>query len=73
MALDLDLAPLSSQHALGIHQEGAALDTLVFLAVHLFHLDHIKQAAQRIVGVADQLEGKFLLAAKVLMGPQAVA
>lgn len=43
--LGLHLAPLVSQHAIGVDQERAALDAKADLAVHVLFLDDIEQAA----------------------------
>ena len=42
MAVHLDLAPLLPQDAIGVHQEGAALDAEHLLAVHVLLLDHVE-------------------------------
>src|SRR5690554_7018592 len=72
MAGDLDLAPFAAQYAFAVDQEGAAFDTFVLLAIQLLLADHIEQAAQGFISIADQLEGEALFGAEVLMGAQTV-
>ena len=72
MPFDFDLAPLTPQHSMFVDQEGAALNPLVFFAIHLLLLNHIKQPAQAFIGVADQFEGEALLGLEVLVSTQAV-
>eukprot|EP00456_Euglypha_rotunda_P018201 TRINITY_DN1640_c0_g1_i9.p2 TRINITY_DN1640_c0_g1~~TRINITY_DN1640_c0_g1_i9.p2 ORF type:complete len:125 (-),score=21.69 TRINITY_DN1640_c0_g1_i9:78-452(-) len=59
MAGHLDAAPLLDQHAIGVDQEGAALDALDLLAVHDLVLDHAEHVAELFLGVGDQLERQF--------------
>src|SRR3546814_7749454 len=60
MAGDLDLAPGPRDAALRVDQEGAALDAHDLAPVHVLLVDHVEGAAQRLVGVADQVEAEAL-------------
>src|SRR5688500_17683897 len=63
----LHSAPGLADAAVWADEEGAALHTDVFAAVELLRLDHVEGFAQRLVGVADQVEAKALLVAEVLV------
>src|SRR5690606_32146931 len=65
VAGDLDLAPLGSDAAVGIDQEGAALDAEELAAVQRFLPDDVEGLAQGLVGVGDQVEAETLLRAEV--------
>ena len=69
----LHAAPFLTQYAVAVDEKGAAVHAEILLAVEFLQLDHIEQLAELLVLVADQLEGKALLGAKVLVGFQAVA
>src|SRR3546814_267132 len=68
-----DLAPGLRDAALRVDQEGAALDAHDLAPVHVLLVDHVEGAAQRLVGVADQVEAEALLRAEVLVRPDRVA
>ena len=55
----LDAAPFGAHHALGVDEEGAALDALDLLAVHDLVLHHAEHVAELLFGVGDQLERQF--------------
>src|SRR3546814_8130478 len=73
VAGNLDLAPGPRDAALRVDQEGAALDAHDLAPVHVLLVDHVEGAAQRLVGVADQVEAEALLRAEVLVRPDRVA
>src|SRR3546814_10456191 len=58
VAGNLDLAPGPRDAALRVDQEGAALDAHDLAPVHVLLVDHVEGAAQRLVGVADQVEAE---------------
>ena len=73
MAGYLDPTPFVAQHAVLVDEEGAAINAEVLLAVEFFQLDHVKQLAQSLISIADQIEREGLLTFEVFMGLQAVA
>lgn len=73
MTRHLDPTPGLAQHTVPVDQEGAAVHAQVFLAVELLQLDHVEQLAERLVLVADQLEGEALLGLEVLVRLEPVA
>ena len=72
MAGHLHAAPFLTQYAVAV-DEKVLRSTPRYSCRRVFQLDHIEQLAELLVLVADQLEGKALLGAKVLVGFQAVA
>src|SRR5690606_18481048 len=73
MAIHLHLAPLLAQHAVGVDEEGAALDAHDLSAVHVLLADDVEHAAHLAVLVGQEPEGKAFLLAELLVGFQAVA
>src|SRR5277367_2287864 len=51
---DFHLAPLVSQHAFAVEQEGAALDAEILPAVQALFLDDVKELTNLFVRVAQQ-------------------
>lgn len=72
MPFDLYLAPSLPQDALGIDQEGAALDASDLFAIHRFHLDHIKGLAEGLFFVGEKFEREALLGFKIFLRFEAV-
>ena len=56
VAWHFDFAPFPAQHALGVDQESAALDTHVLPAVHALFLPHVEELAHGLVCVSQQRE-----------------
>ena len=65
-------SPFLAKNPVFVDQEGAAVNAHVFLAVELFQLDDIELLAEGFVLVGNQVEGKCLLFAEVVVGFQAV-
>src|SRR5690242_13219038 len=73
MARDLHRTPRVGDGALGVDQEGAALDAEHLAAVHRLFLDDAEGLAQRFVGVAHEFETETLLLAEVAVRAHRVA
>ena len=73
MARDLDATPFGAHHALGVDEEGAALDALDLLAIHDLVLDHAEHVAELLFGVGDQLEGQLEVALELVVRGHVVA
>ncbi len=58
---DFHLAPLLSEHALAVQEEGAALDAKIFLTVKTLLFDDVEELTELLVGIAQQWKWQFLL------------
>jgi len=65
-------SPLPAKDPVLVDQEGAAVNAHIFLAIELLQLDDIELLAEGFVLVGNQVEGKCLLFAEVVVGFQAV-
>ena len=65
-------SPFLAKNPVFVDQEGASVNAHIFFAIELFQLDDIELLAEGFVLVGDQVEGKCLLFAEVVMGFQAV-
>src|SRR5580658_4999552 len=70
---NLHLAPLLSQAATAVQQEGAALDPEELSAVKAFRFYDIEQPAHRFLGIGEQREGQRLLGRELVVGGDRVA
>ena len=67
MAVYLHTSPLTYQHSILVQHKGAALDAANLFAIHVFHLDDIKQSASAFITIGKQFEGKTELGLEVFM------
>ena len=67
MSLDFHFAPFLPQYILGIDQKGAAFYTHDFFTVHVFLFDDIKQFAQLLIRISEQVERKTFLLPEFFM------
>jgi len=72
MSRDFYLAPFFAQHTFLIDQERTADNAHELAAIHRLFVNYIKQPAQRFIAIGQQVEGKFLFGAKILVAADAV-
>src|ERR1700722_17776229 len=70
---DFHLAPLLSEHALTVQEEGAALDAKIFLTVKTLLFDDIEEFTELLVRVAQQRKRQLLLLRELRVRRYAVA
>ena len=68
MSGHFDTSPFAPEYPLRIDHECAPVDAADLLAVHVFHLHHTEQIANRLVRVAQQLERKIHFCLEFLVG-----
>src|SRR5690349_16372230 len=67
MPRHFDTSPFAPEYPFGVDHECAPIDATDLLAVHVFHLHHPEQVANRLVRVAQQFERKIHFCLEFLM------
>ena len=67
MVLDLYFSPLKPEHAFGVNDKSAALNTSHLSSIHLLKLDDVKGGAQFLLWIRNKIERKLLFGFKILL------